>query len=1238
MPPFELVSEFEPRGDQPRAIAELVEGVEQNKRQQILLGATGTGKSIGWDDAVFVVEERDGKRRARVLPIGELIDTAIEVSSEALRFDGDSEILDVDRSETTYYAQSFDPATGYVDLYPIRSFVRHHAPDPMYRLKTTCGRHATLTGDHNLWVLRDGDLRLIDTADALPTDYIPLPETLLTADMTTQLDVLEVLAGRGLFVDATDAVLAYTEVNGVAATVQAMSSSGVASPYSKLSAMRRDLRGRGINLDMLRNLLVATDNLGGYWLPDIMMVGGKKSDNRLPCDMKLSPEFLRLVGYYISEGNCQERYIILANYNDGIRADIEECFNHLGIPFSVRPNSDYQVSSSALAELLGRLCGHGSHTKRLLPFWPELSDDNLALVLRAYFDGDGTVGHASDITATTASAQLASDLLYALMRFGIRARWGQTFKRATNNNHAGAWYHKITISGQDNLLRYHNRIGFSLEYKRDALERQMQRPANSNVDVVPIDGQRLRWLRNQLGMTAKMLGEAADLSRAIIQLYENNQRHPSRSSLRRVLDALREVVAISGRTTREWMQVWSHLDKLCQLRWTKIEVVEPVNYDQSYVYDFCVPGVENFLAGHGGFFVHNTYTVANIVQTLNRPTLVLAHNKTLAAQLYAEFKEFFPKNAVEYYVSYYDYYQPESYVPRHDLFIEKQTTINEQIERLRIASKAALVSRRDVLIVASVSCIYGTGDPTTWAQTTLRMQVSDTIRRERILRELVRLQYKRNDMDLQHGTFRARGDTLEVFPIYANTAYRISLFDEEVERITEFDPLTGEVIGVHESIVFFPATQFVADQDKLQKALHDIEQELEQQIRKFQAEGKLLEAQRIEQRTQYDLEMLREMGFTSGIENYSRHLEQRPVGSPPHTLVDYFPDDYLLVIDESHMTIPQLNGMYNGDRARKETLVEYGFRLPSAVDNRPLKFSEFEDRMGMTIHMTATPGPYEREHAERTVQQIIRPTGVVDPQISVRPVKGQIDDLLQEVALRVKNGQRAFITTLTQRMAEELSGYLNETGIKAHHLHAEINTLERVEILRDLRIGIYDAVVGINLLREGIDMPEVSLVAILDADKEGFLRSDTALIQIIGRAARHIEGQVIMYADRMTDSMQRAIDETNRRREIQEAYNKEHGIEPKSIIKQVRDLTDRVKAMVGEEAKQKAEAMPEGAFDPALLSKSDLSRMIHDIEEDMKAAARALEFEKAAMLRDQMVELKGILVAREPEEEDLMAQ
>ncbi len=622
-----------------------------------------------------------------------------------------------------------------------------------------------------------------------------------------------------------------------------------------------------------------------------------------------------------------------------------------------------------------------------------------------------------------------------------------------------------------------------------------------------------------------------------------------------------------------------------------------------------------------------TFSIAHVIERVQKPTLVLAHNKTLAAQLYSEFKDFFPNNAVEYFVSYYDYYQPEAYVPRFDLHIDKQTQINEHIDRLRLAASAALLSRRDVLIVASVSCIYGIGDPQAWGKSMVELSVGQVeLRRDMILRKLVQIQYSRNDMDLRRGTFRVRGDTLEIFPAYAETAYRIAMFGDEIERITEFDTITGEILNEHNEITIFPAKQFVADEDKTKQALTDIEKELEEQIKFFKKEQKLVEAQRIEQRTRYDIEMIREVGYASGIENYSRHLDQRAPGSPPHTLLDYFPDDYLLVVDESHMTLPQVRGMYKGDRSRKGTLVEFGFRLPSALDNRPLTFEEFSERANQVVYTTATPGPFEHDISESIVQQIIRPTGILDPVCDVRPIEGQIDDLLQEVAQRVKNRQRAIITTLTQRMAEELAGYLNETGIKAQYLHAEIDTIERIEILRDLRLGVYDVVVGINLLREGIDLPEVSLVAILDADKEGFLRSESALIQIIGRAARHIEGKVILYANKITPSMKRALEETERRRKIQQDYNEKHNIVPASIIKEIRDLTDRVRQMVTEEDSD--EDMTEG-LDLAVLPTADLSRMIQELEKEMKKAAQALEFEKAAALRDQVFDLRGALAEKQ---------
>jgi len=618
-----------------------------------------------------------------------------------------------------------------------------------------------------------------------------------------------------------------------------------------------------------------------------------------------------------------------------------------------------------------------------------------------------------------------------------------------------------------------------------------------------------------------------------------------------------------------------------------------------------------------------TFTIANVIARLKRPVLVMAHNKTLAAQLYAEFKDFFPDNAVEYFVSYYDYYQPEAYVPRHDLYIEKETEINEDIERLRLSTTASVLSRRDVIVVASVSCIYGIGSPEAYGRVVLNLEVGTAYRRNAVLRQLVESQYERNDMELRPGTFRVRGDTLEIIPAYQEHGLRIGFFGDEVERIAEFDPVTAEILAERESVAIYPAKHFITEGEKLKQALTAIEDELSEHLSALKAKEKLLEAQRLEQRTRYDLEMLREVGYCAGIENYSRHLDQRPAGSPPWTLIDYFPPDYLLVIDESHMTVPQIRGMFGGDRSRKEVLVEYGFRLPSALDNRPLSFGEFEARTGQIIYTSATPGPYELERASQVVDQIIRPTGLVDPQVEVRPVEGQIDNLVGEIRRRVEVGQRTLVTTLTKRMAEDLADYLLELGIKVHYLHSEIDTIERVGILRDLRLGVYDVVVGINLLREGLDLPEVSLVAILDADKEGFLRSDTSLIQTIGRAARHVNGKVIMYAERITESMSRALSETERRREKQTAFNRAHGIEPVSIVKAIRDLTDQMAAHAEEEPG------PGRGYAPAQMPRDELSRLIKELERQMRSAAEGLEFEKAASLRDQIFELREVLAEKD---------
>ncbi|MET2869711.1 excinuclease ABC subunit UvrB [Exiguobacterium profundum] len=607
-----------------------------------------------------------------------------------------------------------------------------------------------------------------------------------------------------------------------------------------------------------------------------------------------------------------------------------------------------------------------------------------------------------------------------------------------------------------------------------------------------------------------------------------------------------------------------------------------------------------------------TFTVSNVIQEVKKPTLVLAHNKTLAGQLYSEFKEFFPNNAVEYFVSYYDYYQPEAYVPSTDTFIEKDASINDEIDKLRHSATSALFERDDVIIVASVSCIYGLGNPEEYRSLVLSLRVGKEMGRDEMLRKLIDIQYERNDIDFQRGRFRVRGDVVEIFPASRDEhCMRIEFFGDEIDRIREMDPLTGEIIADRDHVAIFPASHFVTRDEKLQKAIVNIEAELEEQLEKFREEGKLLEAQRLEQRTHYDLEMMREMGYCSGIENYSRHLNLMPEGSTPYTLLDYFPEDFLLVADESHVTLPQVRGMYNGDQARKQVLVDHGFRLPSAKDNRPLKFDEFEKKVSQAIFISATPGPYELEHTPNMIEQIIRPTGLLDPTIEIHPIKGQIDYLMDQIRERIKRDERVLVTTLTKKMAEDLSDYLREAGIKVNYMHSEIKTLERIEIIRDLRLGKYDVLVGINLLREGLDIPEVSLVTILDADKEGFLRSDRSLIQTIGRAARNANGHVILFADKVTDSMARAIEETDRRRSIQQAYNEEHGIIPQTIRKDVRGV---IRATV--------EAEEEALESLSTMKPAEREAAIAKLEEEMKQAARDLQFERAAELRDLILELK----------------
>jgi excinuclease ABC subunit B len=1126
---FELHSDFQATGDQPDAIIKLVAGLQRGDKHQVLLGATGTGKSLGHGEPVFVVEQIDGRRQARLLPIGELIDGLFRQHPDTVQHDADSQILETAGLPGQYFTQAFDPGTCQVDLFPVSSFTRHVPPAAMYQLETACGRAATLTGDHNLFVLRDGHLQLIETADARPSDLIPLPESLLSTA---------------------------APVNDEAATPELMSVGGAAPSRERSAVATQAGRSRVAVAASFDDHLTAAQLPAQLW---------------------------HAIGQYLALG----------------------------------PGPEAAAGGQAARLLqLGRLCGRLPKARHLPESWPNLPNPALVQLLRGFFDAAGSFAAANEIVAEVASPRLASDLGYALLRFGI---WARVIP--VGNPLAPARY-RLVVAGQADLRRFNHEIRFGDPEKQEQLAEKLQEPDRFEFDVLPISGTELRRLRQGVRLSATALATTSQLPLGTLQAFETGALAPERVSVLRLLVALACQAQAMEHFATGWWESWDELHALSRLRWTLITAVELVDYRERYVYDLSVPGAENFLAGSGGFFVHNTFTIANVVAQVQKPTLVMAHNKTLAAQLYAEFKEFFPKNAVEYFVSYYDYYQPEAYVARHDLYIEKETEINEEIDRLRLAATASLLSRRDVLIVSSVSCIYGLGSPDAWRKYMVHLKVGETFRRTTLLRQLITIQYQRNDVEVKTGVFRVRGDTLEISPIGQTNAFRIAFFGDEIERIAEYDMVTGEILGDHPDLDIFPAKHFITEEDKLRAAIHDIEQELEERVAYFKQNEMLLEAQRIEQRTRYDLEMLREVGYCSGIENYSRPLDQRPPGSPPTTLIDYFPSDFLLCLDESHMTVPQIGGMYGGDRSRKEELVKYGFRLPSALDNRPLSFDEFQERMGQVIYTSATPGKYELGRANQVVQQIIRPTGLIDPQVDVRPTKGQIDDLVAEIRTRVSRGERVLVTTLTKRMAEDLADYLLELGIKVHYLHSEIETFERIEILRDLRLGVFDVVVGINLLREGLDLPEVSLVAILDADKEGFLRSGTSLVQTIGRAARHVNGRVLMYADKMTDSMRFALDETNRRRAIQVAHNNEHHIVPAGIVKSVRDITSRLRAVAEEPAEYRTSPVQQ-------LPKDELNRIIKELEKQMKESAQQLEFEKAALLRDQIFELRQSLVERD---------
>ena len=1241
--PFQLSTAFTPMGDQPRAIGELTEGLFRGDPYQTLLGATGTGKSVAYDEPVFVVERQpDGTQRTRVTPIGPLVDAALDAGPT--RQIGDTEEMDVEAGRTLTYA--YDPRTGRAGLAPIGTFIRHQAPDTLYRLRTACGRAVTLTGDHNLWVLRDGVPTLIETADARPTDAVPVPDTLPFTGALPALDLTDVLRDEGLFVYAQDAVAAFARADTPAFSSAFREHHG-GNPYVKLHDVRRDGAGRGgLRIRAFRALRAETSDFGGHLDLDCAEVGAAHGA-RLPARLPLAPDVLYLFGVYVAEGHVTERYVLLSNRDPAVRGRVERALDGLGLAASVRPNGDLQVNATVLARLFERTCGAGSARKRLPDFWPDLDAAGLGALLRGYFDGDGTVGRASDVSATTASPALASDLGYALLRFGIAARLATREKRATNSDHGGGTYTQVTLSGQDALARFQDRVGFEVAAKAERLAAATHGRSNTNVDVVAIDGRILRSARRTLGLSARDLGRRVGLTRSAIQSYETETRRPARAALARIVQALG--AEAGARNVRQSVQDRiDALGRLVSVRWTAVESVEPVRPAHRHVYDFSVPGRETFLAGSGGVVVHNTFTMANVIRNVGKPTLVISHNKTLAAQLYAEFRQFFPQNAVEFFISYYDYYQPEAYIVSSDTYIEKDMAINEEIDRLRLRATSALVSgRKDVVIVASVSCIYGLGNPDEYKKRLVQVTPGQERDRDELLMELVHVFYNRNDLDFTPGSFRVRGDVVEVFPAYfEDQAYRIQFWGNEVEKVARINPVTGEELAFEsDTLTIYPAKHFVTPKDQVDRAIAGIEEELRWRLAILRNEGSDVAAQRLEQRTLFDLEMIKEIGYCSGIENYSRHMDGREPGTRPYCLLDYFQknhgDDWQIVIDESHVTVPQVRGMYNGDRARKLNLVEHGFRLPSAMDNRPLTFEEFQTFHHNVTFVSATPADYELEASGGVVvEQIIRPTGIIDPDVEVRPVEGQIDDLLGEIRDRVTAGGRVLVTTLTKRMAEDLTDYLDSFGVKVRYLHSDIDALERVDILRDLRLGEFDVLVGINLLREGLDLPEVNLVAILDADKEGFLRSERSLIQTAGRAARNADALVVLYADRVTDSMARMMEETERRRVIQRAYNEEHGITPTTVTKSIDEvrrgtaIADHKADQDERKAKQAVtyyagpDQLPKVA-DPVVKYLTDDQKrdLVAQLTREMDAAAENLEFEKAAELRDSIAQIEDQLAA-----------
>lgn len=1191
---FKLHSEYKPAGDQPKAIEQLVAGLEAGHNAQTLLGVTGSGKSVVANTPVII---RD-KHGQKVVSIGSFVDDCLDTYQNRVKFVGDTEILDTKFLNIETY--SIDITTGKAKWKPLKEVTRHRSPEMLFHVSTMCGRSLIVTGDHNFYILRNGKIHLTVTHDIQNTDYIPVPRSITSSTFNTPLEVVTL---ADVLDDQTQKFYIHP---GFGQRWNPLMLRNL--PYQKRYRVSRFDEPITLNQYNDHNA-VCEKNLSD-------MTVCLKNGFHIQVEQKLTHSFLRFLGYYIAEGHAESRYIILSSGDESIIQDFTKEALLRGMTIHHRSNTyDYQFGGSIWSTVLKKWCGSHSSTKKMPPFWMNLSNEQLAQMLSGYFSGDGGVEKAV-VSASTISEQLASDILYALLRFGIVARLKRRLVKIPNSDRRREVW-RIVISGQDNLLRFADQIGFFLDRKQKSLLSIIRSSANTNVDLIPFSGSQLKEIREHLGLSQKYIAQAIGIERSYISMIEHGRRLPSYTVSQNLVDFFNKF------KDPKVEKIVSYWQAMLGAVWSPVSSVKQVSGER-YVYDFSVPGFETFLAGRGGLFVHNTFTMANVIEKTQRPTLVIAHNKTLAAQLCNEFREFFPENAVEYFVSYYDYYQPEAYMPRTDTYIEKEAMINEEIDRLRHAATQALLTRRDVIVVASVSCIYNLGSPEEYQKTVMHVGIGkreEARGREEIIRQLIEMQFERTNADLTRGHFRAHGDVIEIMPMNEETLYRLMMDGDEIISIQRLDPITRKLIESLQDVWIFPAKHYVASSDRQKDSLRAIRQELKDRLEELEKSGGILEAERLSRRTRYDLEMIEQIGYCNGIENYSRYFDGRAPGEAPQTLIDYFPRDFLTMIDESHVSVPQIYGMYNGDQARKKTLIEHGFRLPSALDNRPLQFSEFEQKIGQVIFTTATPGPYEKKVSQKVVEQIIRPTGLVDPQMSVRPVtptdtqEGQVEDLIREIEKRAAKKERVLVTTLTKKMAEDLTEFLKEKKINVQYLHSDVDTLDRITILTDLRKGDYDVLVGVNLLREGLDLPEVTLVAILDADKEGFLRSETSIIQTIGRAARNVDGEVILYADEMTGSLKRAIKETERRRNIQLAYNTAHGITPKTVKKQIGDI----RRMLGGDEKTdiKNVLALELTADP-----HEIQEVIEEKEYEMRQAAQKLDFETAAILRDEIAILK----------------